>query len=246
LTEYNQIRNGINKQEKQILGLIGDCGKGDEKRLKEFFELFSQDIYNFPIKIFHLDKDSASDFYLYAFDRLRSGKRFRSFKGKSSFKTWFYSVLRNLVIDWMRTIKILPTVSIRKIDSEGKEYQSIENEPDPHAKQNITEIEMLEQFKKCFSEIRIEARVIFKLSFLYYLNLDPDEIKYISSRKKISTEEVVQRLLEIKDILCKKYIQNLEAEDKLTSIYQNILELKLKKKKLLENNPRQKLHIRKN
>ncbi|HNO23345.1 MAG TPA: sigma-70 family RNA polymerase sigma factor, partial [Leptospiraceae bacterium] len=101
------------------LELVSKCAAGNEDSLRLFFERFSEDIYNFPIKVFHLSEDEAGDFFIYAFERLKTGKKFQSFQGKSTFKTWLFTVLRNMLIDWKRNQKELKTVSNRKINSDG-------------------------------------------------------------------------------------------------------------------------------
>ncbi len=151
----------------EILGLVQHCGTGETTALKRFFELYSQDIYNFPIRVFHLSEDDASDFYIYAFERLKSGKRFHSFVGKSSFKTWFYSVLRNLLIDWQRTKRELKMTSIQKVNKDGVEYSTIEDEPDLRLDKQREAEEISEHFQEVLRDVKIESRVIFKLSFIY-------------------------------------------------------------------------------
>ena len=53
------MQKPINTQEINLL--IAEVGKGDATALKTFFELYSEDIYNFPIRVFHLSEDDASD-----------------------------------------------------------------------------------------------------------------------------------------------------------------------------------------
>ncbi len=118
----------MNLSKDKTLDLVSRCGDGEEDALRQFFEIYSEDIYNFPMKIFHLSEDDAGDFFIYAFERLKTGSRFGSFKGKSSFRTWFYSVLRNMLIDWQRTKRELKVTNLGKISKEGKEYATIEDE----------------------------------------------------------------------------------------------------------------------
>ena len=92
--------------------LIERCGKGEPEALEVFFQIYSPEIYNFPIKVFHLDEDAASEFFLYAYKHLSKGKRFRSYQRRARFRTWFYAVLRNLVIDWMRTLREIEIVDV--------------------------------------------------------------------------------------------------------------------------------------
>jgi RNA polymerase sigma factor (sigma-70 family) len=214
----------------EILGLIELCGKGDADSLRQFFDLYSKDIYNFPIRVFHLTEDDASDYFIYAFERLKSGKRFNSFVGKSSFKTWFYSVLRNLLIDWQRTKRELKVQTIHKINKEGIEYSTIEDEPDrkPEALSKAEDESL--KFNSVLRDIKLENRVVFKLSFIYYLHLDPEEILYIASRNNCSIEDVKIMILELREGLSGKEEDNLKMEDKITSLYLNILDLKEQRK----------------
>ncbi|MCZ8344682.1 MAG: sigma-70 family RNA polymerase sigma factor [Leptospira sp.] len=214
----------------EIFSLVKECGEAKEPALSRFFDLYSQDIYNFPVRVFHLTEDDASDYFIYAFERLKNGKRFKSFVGKSSFKTWFYSVLRNLLIDWQRTKRELKTQSIGRVNQEGKEYNTIEDEPDTltNAKERANEVS--DQFLSILSDIKLESRVVFKLSFIYYLHLEPDEIQFICEKTGISKEALLVEILGIREGLSEREVENLKMEDKITSLYLNILDLKDQKK----------------
>ncbi len=219
-------------EKQRILELVDLCGKGDAAALKQFFEEFAEDIYNFPIKVFHLDQDAASDFFLYAFERLKDGGRFGSFQGRSSFRTWFYTVLRNLVIDWMRTIREVDTVQVSRSDERGHEHNLVENTPDPRSL-DMGDQKIVQAFQKKMLDLPVELRSVFKLSYIYYLDLSPDELQYISERSGKDRSEILATLADLKHMLSEKEIKNLGAEDKITSLYLAILELKQKKEKLL-------------
>ncbi|NCN08956.1 MAG: RNA polymerase sigma factor [Leptospira sp.] len=218
------MQKQLNPQE--INQLVSDAGNGNSEALKNFFEIYSEDIYNFPIRVFHLSEDDASDFYIYAFERLKSGRRLQSFGGKSSFKTWFYSVLRNLLIDWKRTIKEVKIQSITRTNVDGKEYNTIEDESDPLLPEKEKALEISEQFLENLSEIKIESRAIFKLSYIFYLQLEKDEVEYILDKTKINLLELKNWILETRSSLSNKEEDINKLEDKITSIYLSILELK--------------------
>lgn len=216
----------------EIFSLVQKCGKGDVPALKQFFELYSQDIYNFPIRVFHLSEDDASDFYIYAFERLKSGKRFHSFVGKSSFKTWFYSVLRNLLIDWQRTKRELKITSLNKIGKDGVEYSTIEDEPDHRIDKQKEAEEISEHFRDVLKDVKIESRVIFKLSFIYYLHLDSLEISHLSEKSGLPWEDLQIEILRLRESLSEREEENIQMEDKITSLYLKILDLKSQIEKL--------------
>ena len=220
-----------NKEKLEIFDLVSRCADGDEASLKRFFEIFAEDIYNFPLKVFHLTDDDAGDFFIYAFERLRSGKRFQSFKGKASFKTWLYTVLRNMLIDWQRNKKEIKIVPSRKFNSEGQEYSTIENEPDKMNELRLEAQEFSDSFNKALSEIKIENRVIFKVAFLFYLNLDEEEINYVMEKTGSSREEIRKKIYEIREYLSNKEEETIKNEDKITSIYVKIMDLQELKSK---------------
>lgn len=206
--------------------LVHSCAQGDVEALKKFFEIYSQDIYNFPIKVFHMTEDDASDFFLYAFERLRSGKRLKSFKGRSSFRTWFYTVLRNMLIDWKRNQKELKIVNNTKININGIEYSRIENEPDSISQQKVQARSLTDQFYEALAEIKLENRVTFKLAYIYYLNFLEEEIQFVQNKTGISRAEFQKTILKIREELSHKEEQSMKNEDKLTMLYLNIMELK--------------------
>ncbi len=217
--------------QEEIFALVQSCATGNTESLKKFFEEFSEDIYNFPIRVFHLEEDDASEFFIYAYERLKSGKRFQTFVGKSGFKTWLYTVLRNMLIDWKRNKRELKIVSSVKVNADGVEYYSIENEPDLKSDLQKEAHFASSQFQSALSEIKIENRIIFKLAYIYYLNLNTEEIDYLLAKTGFSKDELQKQIISIRDSLSEKEIQVLESEDKIASIYMNILELKRQQEK---------------
>jgi len=217
----------------EVLELVHRASGGDMNSLKTFFTRFSADIFNFPIKVFRLDEDAASDFFLYAYERLRDGKRFKSFQGRSSFRTWFYTVLRNLLIDWMRTVRELKTVNFTRLDEDGNLIRSIENTPDPRSI-----IEGFDKpqvaFEKILQSLGIESRVLFKLSYIYYLDLSEDEIEYLLGKTRKGVPDLLKYIANLKHFLSEKELKNHEAEDKITSLYLAIIELKARKEQIIK------------
>nr|WP_210412792.1 sigma-70 family RNA polymerase sigma factor [Leptospira ognonensis] len=227
----------------EILEIVQKSGRGDEAALRKFFDIYSKDIYNFPIRVFHLSEDDASDFYIYAFERLKSGKRFNSFVGKSSFKTWFFSVLRNLLIDWQRTKRELKIQSVKKVNKDGVEYNTIEDEPDRKPEALSRAEAVAQKFQSVLHDVKLENRVIFKLSFIYYLHLDPEEIQYIATKKQLTIEDVKLEILQLREQLSDKEEVNLKMEDKITSIYLNILDLREQRKAKAGGSSTEEVHL---
>lgn len=206
--------------------LIRKCGEGDRIALNEFFESFSNNIYLFPIRVFHLSEDDAGDFFIYAFERLKDGKKLKTFNKKSSFKTWFYTVLRNLLIDWQKTRHFIHTTSANRINKEGEEYYTIEMEPDPSSPEKKSEEkEIVQNFYRALSGLKIEQRVLFKLAYLYYLNFDSDEVKYLSISSGKDPLYLKNRIFEIREKLAEKNKEAIQDEDKLTYLHTQIRDI---------------------
>ena len=220
----------VSKDSSDLLLLIKKCGEGDSASLQDFFEQFAEDIYNFPVKVFHLDEDSASDFFLYAFEKLKNGRRFSSFQGRSSFRTWFYAVLRNLVLDWMRTIREIETVNYTRVGEDGQEYRLIENTPDTRGDESFSDEYFLKEFfLQKIEELGIELKTVFKLSYIFYLDLDSEEVEFIRRQSGKSLNEIYSYIADLKNFLAEKELKNIGTEDKITAIYLGILDLKMKK-----------------
>lgn len=82
----------------------------DKKILTEEDALFVQGIC---MRSFGKNKELANDCFLYVWEKLHENdsRRIRAFKGKSSFRTFLYSVTNKLIIDFRRTrfrYKVLP------------------------------------------------------------------------------------------------------------------------------------------
>ena len=216
----------MNLSGEEIFTLIQSCAKGDETSLKQFFDIYSTDIYNFPIRVFHLDEDDASDFFIYAYERLKSGKRFQTFIAKAGFKTWLFTVLRNLLIDWQRNKKELKIVSSYKVNSDGDEYSTVESEQDTKSELMVEAHSASNVFNDVISDLKLEQRVLFKLTYIFYLNLEADEIQFLCDKLKMTKEKLAVEIIQIRDELSDKEIHSIELEDKISAIYMSLIRLK--------------------
>ncbi|QSS98640.1 RNA polymerase sigma factor [Pontibacillus sp. ALD_SL1] len=72
-----------------------------ENQLKEWYELYSQHVYQFLV--YYNRTDDVDDLVQEVF--IRAWKHASSFKGKASLKTWLFSIARNVSIDRYRKKK---------------------------------------------------------------------------------------------------------------------------------------------
>lgn len=229
----------LTEKEEKVQLLIDGIIKKDPEDLKSFFELFSNDIYNFPIRYYNFSDDDAGDFYLYAFEHLKDGKKISSYKFKSKFTTWFFSVLRNLVIDFLRTRKNkLMISSLYKMDANGNLVDTMENIPDAHNMENpFAEDETLKEFKASLDSMKIYHRVLFKLAFIHYIDLNEEEFAWLCETNQMGKEKLIKILSGLKEVGFTKSSEVRNIEDKLTANFQAITMLEFRIRKFFGDHP---------
>ncbi len=225
------------ERDERIGQLLPEIRKQNVDALAAFFEEFSDDIYNFPMRMFRFNEDEASEFYLYAFEHLRDGRKIASFQGKAKFTTWFYAVLRNLTIDFLRSQKDkMRFTTYLKADASGKMVDAIESLSDPRD-QNTFEETLFEQFNASLVSLALPQRVLFKLAYAWYFELDSTEIDYLCELHRMSPAQILPRLQELKKVAHEKSVEVRELEEKLTANFQGISLLETRIENFFRENP---------
>lgn len=225
------------ERDEAIHKLLPEIAKKKPEALAEFFEVFSDDIYNFPMRMFRFNEDEASEFYLYAFEHLRDGRKISSFQGKAKFTTWFYAVLRNLTIDFLRSQKDkLRFTTYLKADASGKMVDAIESVSDTR-EQNLFEETLFNQFNASLTSLAMPQRVLFKLAYAWYFELDTAELDYLADLHKKSPAQILTRLQELKSVAHERSIEVRELEEKLTANFQGISVLETRIETFFRENP---------
>lgn len=230
-------KSGLQEKETQITLVLPRLQKKEPESIARFFEIFSDEIYSYPVRYYNFSEDEAGDFYLYAFEHLNDGRKFASFKGKSRFTTWLFSVLRNLVIDFLRSQrnKIQTTTFIRT-DSNGNIIDALDYvaDTDEHL---YVEDEVLKEFKAHINEMKMSHRVLFKLAYIYYMDITEEEVDWICDKAQMSKGEIHTRLYLLKEEGRKKSGEVKKVEDKLTANYQAMTALENKLERYFRENP---------
>jgi RNA polymerase sigma factor (sigma-70 family) len=225
------------ERDEKVHALLPGILKKNPDALAEFFEVFSDDIYNFPMRMFRFNEDEASEFYLYAFEHLRDGRKIASFQGKAKFTTWFYAVLRNLTIDFLRSQKDkMRFTTYLKADASGKMVDAIESVSDSR-EQNLYEETLFEQFNASLTSLAIAQRVLFKLAYAWYFELDAEELDYLTGLHKKSPAEILGRLQDLKMVAHEKSVEVRDLEEKLTTNFQGISVLETRIESYFRENP---------
>lgn len=232
-----QFEAVVFEREQEIAKLLPEIAKQKTEALAQFFEMFSDDIYNFPMRTFQFNEDEASEFYLYAFERLRDGRKIATFQSKAKFTTWFYAVLRNLAIDFLRAQNDkLSYSAYLRTNASGKIVEAIEAVAEKE-KQSSYEEELFESFKASLASLQLEHRVLLKLAFAWYFDLDCEEWTYLLQRSALSEVELAAKLGEIKQLAHDRSLQVRDFEAKLTENFQTISLLETRLDIFFRENP---------
>ncbi len=210
------------KKESRAQELAQEIRDGSETALHDFWELFSEDIYNFPMRFFSLSEDDAGDFYVYALEHLKDGRKLKSFQGKSKFTTWFYAVLKNLTIDFLRSRREeIRTVSLSMTDESGGWFNALENIEDRAKRLHDEDLEA--QFKQALGELKLSERVLFKLIYIFYFDFESDELEYLQKESRLPREKLLEKLQEMRNSVLKKGEDIVSLESRLGGYYYSIM-----------------------
>ena len=202
----------------EIKELLSKYLSKDKSAIEEFWNRYSERIYNFPIKIYRTDDDTAGDFFLYVFEKLKNGKKFATFDMNQNFDTWFYIVLRNFLFSMMRGKREVQTVNVSATDGDGKEMFTIESFEDRTMRtyyQSVEEKEYVDSINALLDTLKLDFRIILKLQLLYYFDLNEDEINEISNNSETEIIKIIKKIDEIRK----------ELEEKSSSISQKAAQI---------------------
>lgn len=153
----------------------------------EILKMVSDFIYNFPRIKYHKDKDTCSEFYIYAVDQLPKVLPKFDFNGKASFQTWFSVVLVNLWRNFRKKSSVVKvqeanskTQSLEDIFMATERYLAIRDVIIEESKEDeegalYLENQKIVSLRECFSSMPSRVRVVVKAH--YFELFSPDDIE---------------------------------------------------------------------
>jgi len=211
--------------------LLHACAQGDADNRITFQNAFGESIYNYPIKTFRLSVDKAADFYIYVFEDDRIFRRVRRFEAHNGaqFKTYLnYYVLRDLFLEWQRTLKEPETISLATPISDdsgesGKTLEDLLADLTPNAADSLDGAGDAAEFKAFMEKLDPEKAFLLKLLHLGDFDLSPQEIRVLCKKSGRSYREIITDIEETRNRLSKKDEQLATLHAQLESIYGWIL-----------------------
>ncbi|MCP2605157.1 sigma-70 family RNA polymerase sigma factor, partial [Candidatus Aminicenantes bacterium AH-873-B07] len=95
----DSVKENIEIKEKEI---IEQVKKGDKQAYRELVKKYMKKAYYYALGFVHNEQD-ALDISQEAF--IRAYRRIKSFDPNKKFLPWFYQIIRNLCLDWIKKRK---------------------------------------------------------------------------------------------------------------------------------------------
>ena len=170
----------------------------------ELYQKYHQDVFQF---LFYMvrNKEQAEDLVQEVY--IRVFKSYNRFEGKSSQKTWLFSIARNVAIDFFRKQKGWKERILEKFDWSTNQVKDGNPVPDEIAIQR-EEIRLIFQ---CLEYCTVDQRAVIILRFLHDLSIIETAEALSWTESKVKTTQ--HRSLK----LLKRYIETLSIKGELES-----------------------------
>ncbi|MCR4426332.1 MAG: sigma-70 family RNA polymerase sigma factor [Firmicutes bacterium] len=170
-----------------VEGLIAQCAEGEALAWQELVSSYAPYVYCIITHLFGSAGESADDIFQAVFTKLYLN--LDKFDGRSSFRTWFTTLVRNVCIDYMRSHRAITARESLSPLPDGADTLSEETLYD----QEIAALAESLDLKLAMAELPPEARRLLYLRF--YRDLSYSEIARLTGRPENSISVMVARTL---------------------------------------------------
>lgn len=136
----------------------------DDSVLNRLYEQYHNDVFKFLIYLTR-DRDLAEDLMHEVYVRVL--KAYAGFEGKSSEKTWLFSIAKNVAIDYFRRSAIRRKHAFDKFDWEKSELVATGTTPDELAILNEEMKELLDALDTCTGD----QKLVIHMRFIHDLSI---------------------------------------------------------------------------
>jgi RNA polymerase sigma factor (sigma-70 family) len=199
---------------RDLKSFIAACARGDAAARAAFQEAYGAVIYTFPVRIYHLSRDEAGDFYLYVFDKDRIFKRSSTFEGRNAiqFETYLsHYVLRDLFLEWRRTMERVETISLEAPvagneaqDERPRTVQDVLPAAEPTPAMALEASDAAQEVHRVLSTLEAEKRLVLKLVALGTIDLELGDVRALAHIAGRSIRETLMCLEDITTALAEK------------------------------------------
>lgn len=170
---------------------------------EELYEKYHHDVFQF---LFYMvkNRETAEDLVQEVYIRVL--KSYSKFQGKSSEKTWLFSIARNVAIDWFRKQKNWKQRLIDKFD--WTEQQIKDDRPFPE--EISLQKEELRLIMKCLNKCTLNQRIVIIMRYFNELSISEtaESLNWSESKVKTTQHRALKAL--------KGYLQEMMEEEGIT------------------------------
>ncbi|MBI3783234.1 MAG: hypothetical protein HY270_07520 [Deltaproteobacteria bacterium] len=205
--------------------LIQRCLAGDGDAIALFQETYGELIYAYPLRVYHIPRDEAGDFYVFALDNGRIFRRVQTFEGRTSLRAYLLGfVLDHLVLEWKRGEREIETVSMEAI-------QELPDESMDGSKSQSTGNEARPALNDILNELPSSKAVILKLLYVEDCELTTADVRYIRKASGRRVPEILATIEKMRSVVREREAGLKRVEDQLEGVqaWLNLYERRLRR-----------------
>ncbi|MDE3839445.1 RNA polymerase sigma factor SigX [Bacillus methanolicus] len=169
---------------------------------EELYSKYHQDVFQFlyyMVKNRELAEDLVQEVYI------RVLKSYKRFEGKSSEKTWLFSIARNVAIDFFRKQKGWKQRLIEKFDWSTQQVKDEHPIPEEIALQN----EEIRTLYDCLDKCSVDQKMVIVLRYLHELSIaeTAEALGWTESKVKTTQHRALKVLKKEMEQLSKKEVE---------------------------------------
>ncbi|MTH52216.1 RNA polymerase sigma factor SigX [Bacillus mangrovi] len=153
-----------------------------EEAFHKIYEKYHQDLFQF---LFYMVKDRGQAEDLVQEVYIRVLKSYDKFEGRSSEKTWLFSIARHVAIDWFRKQKTIRQRLVERFDWDQNQVRDHSPLPDEIALQN----EQIQWIYEALDACTIDQRTVIILRYIQGLSIQETSEALTWSESKVKTTQ---------------------------------------------------------
>lgn len=170
-----------------------------EDTFQRIYEKYHQDLFQF---LFYMvkNREQAEDLVQEVYIRVL--KAYEKFEGRSSEKTWLFSIARHVAIDWFRKQKTIRKRISEKFDWDKQQIEDEQPLPEELALQN----EQVKWMYRALDACSIDQRAVLILRFIQELSITEtaDALRWTTSKVKTTQHRGIKQLQKHMRIISEK------------------------------------------
>jgi RNA polymerase sigma-70 factor, ECF subfamily len=175
-------------------------------QFEELYEKYHQDLFSFLYYLVN-SREQAEDLIQEVY--IRIFKSYGTFQGKSSEKTWLFSIARHVAIDSFRKNLGWKKRIISTFDWDKNEFKDLSPLPEEISLQN----EQIHILYSCLDKCSIDYRLVLILRYIHSMSISETAVALEWSESKVKTTQH-RALKKIKKLMEEVTIEEKELRDK--------------------------------